>query len=65
MTDCPHHWKLASPVEGCHTVSGRCRLCGAEKEFTHFNPANEKLWRRHPGNLHTAKELPRKEEVSA
>ncbi len=39
-TDCRHHWVIASPNGA--TSLGRCKLCGAEKEFP--NSAEDNLW---------------------
>lgn len=37
---CRHHWIIESP-RGV-TSKGRCKLCGAEREFR--NSANDNLW---------------------
>ncbi len=39
---CAHHWVIASP--NGEMSLGRCKLCGAEKEFP--NSAEDYLWER-------------------
>jgi hypothetical protein len=39
---CAHHWLIESP-NGAMSL-GRCKLCGAEKEFP--NSAEDRLWER-------------------
>lgn len=34
LTECRHHWKIAAPSG--RTSMGRCKLCGAEREFLNF-----------------------------
>ena len=39
---CAHHWLIDSP--NGETSRGRCKHCGAEKEFP--NSAEDRLWER-------------------
>ena len=39
---CAHHWVIAMP--NGETSSGRCKICGVEKEFP--NSAEDWLWER-------------------
>jgi hypothetical protein len=39
---CAHHWLIESPNGAMSR--GRCKLCGAEKEFP--NSAEDRLWER-------------------
>lgn len=40
---CAHHWVIASP-NGAEMSTGRCKVCGVEKEFP--NSAEDYLWER-------------------
>jgi len=35
--ECVHHWDLGNPLNG--TVHGRCRKCGAERDFPSHVPS--------------------------
>jgi hypothetical protein len=72
IQQCRHHWLLGQPSEGI--VQGRCRDCGAEREYSAFLDdygfeadraiVREDGWRRAPA-VHARPGLSISQELSA
>lgn len=45
-THCPHHWIIETP--NGPVSKGRCRLCGAEREFSNSTDFSAASWTSHP-----------------